>query len=413
MDNQNSYSNATIPPEDISRFVASVQKELENNLLPFWRDRVQDPVRGGFVGGMSHEGQVDPLAPKGLILYARLLWTYAALYRRRREEHWLHLTHLAYDYLMEHLWDPEHQGAFWLLDCDGTLLEPEKKIYGQAFVIYALSETVLALNEAQAKQRAQSLFHLIEDRAKDPRNGGYFEVCTREWHIQKRARLSDKDVDAPKSMNNHLHVLEAYTNLYRIWPDPSVGEALRDILDLFANHIINNESGHMDHFFDEQWRPLSTDYTFGHDIEASWLLCEAVEVLHDAEWVSHVKTLSLGLAKSTLAEGIDEQGGLAYAGDLGHVTDPNREWWPMSECVVGLLNAYQLSGETRYWQAARRAWSFVESYVMDRDHGEWYWRVDKNGRPDPNEPKVSIWKGPYHNIRACLEILDRLKILSE
>ena len=398
---------------DRASFATSVQRELAENLLPFWQDRAVDHERGGFVDWMSQEGIVDTQAPKGLILYARLLWTYAALYRHQGEDVWWELTNRAYDYLDACFWDGQYQGALWELDSQGTLLDATKKVYGQAFVIYALAEAFLALSEERALTRAQTLFHILEDHTRDRQEGGYFEVCTRGWHIQKQARLSDKDIVAPKSMNNHLHLLEAYTHLYRVWPDPSVAASLCDIIDLFRNRLFHAPSGHLMHFFDEQWRPLSTDYTFGHDIEASWLLCEAATVLGDPTLIAQVESMALRLAQTTLDEGIDETGGLCYAGDRQHVTDRNKEWWPLAECVVGFLNAYQLSGQVAYSQAAIRVWRFIETYVVDKVNGEWHWRVDERGHPDPNEPKISTWKGPYHNVRACLEVLQRLQALDK
>lgn len=395
-------------PEPLKNFTDAVRRELNDHLLPFWLDHAIDTAGEGFIGRMAKDGTIDPRAPKGLILNARLLWTFSAVYRVNRDPRCWDMAERAGDYLREHFWDTTHGGAFWLLDCEGHVLDDKKKIYGQAFYIYALTEHYQAFGAGSAIERAQQLFNLIEIHSRDRKDGGYIEVCNRDWSEAENSRLSDKDMDAKKSMNNHLHLLEAYTNLYRIWPDAALRERLTELLDLFDRRIAAPETGHLHHFFDTSWRPQSADYTFGHDIEASWLLCEAAEVLGDPELTSRAQRLALRLAQVTLAEGLDRDGGLFYAGQAGKITDPNREWWPQAEAVVGFLNAYALSDDDAFLDAAQRVWDYIEKHFINKEQGEWFWRVGPDGTPDPNEPKISEWKSPYHNVRACLETIDRL-----
>jgi mannobiose 2-epimerase len=401
------------PTYYIDIFAKAIRDELEGNLIPFWLERAVDSEHGGFIGQMSNEGKVDPQARKGLILNARLLWTYSALYRFNPEPQCRDMARRAYDYLEKYFWDSKFGGVFWLLDCNGNALETEKKIYGQAFYIYALAEYFLAFSGQPALERAVEMFNLIESHSYDNEFGGYFEVCNRDFSIAAGGRLSEKDMAEKKSMNNHLHVIEAYTNLYRIWPDEKLKARLAELLDLFAKHIIDSDTGHMNHFFDESWQVKSQSYTFGHDIEASWLLCEAAEVLGDANLISQVRQLALRLARVTMAEGLDTDGGMCYEGRGGQIIDPNREWWPQAESVVGFLNAYQLSHDESFMAAAKKAWDYLIKYIADHEHGGWFWRVDPAGRPDPKEPKVSQWKGPYHSVRMCLEAIRRLKLIAE
>lgn len=392
----------------IQNFRHSVERELRENLLPFWTQRVLDARRGGFVGRMSNDLVIDAEAPKGLILNARLLWTYAALYRHFGGEIYLSLAIRALDYLARFFWDPVHGGAFWLLAPDGSPLDEKKKIYGQAFYIYALSEYAQAAGSNAARERAFELFHRIETHSRDARYGGYFETCNRDWTLAEDARLSDKDMNEKKSMNNHLHVLEAYTHLYRLSFNDRVGERLRELLELFTTRILDRNRFHFHHFFDEEWTPKSDSYTFGHDIEGSWLMCEAANALGNPSISGPVTECALGLARSALQEGLDGDGGLFYEGRAGTIIDDNKEWWPQAEAVVGFLNAYRLSREAAFADAAWACWRFIENHIVDRHYGEWFWRVSRTGEPDPREPKVSEWKCPYHNIRACLEILTRL-----
>jgi mannobiose 2-epimerase len=396
----------------LQQFNAAVRNELENDLIPFWLERSIDTENGGFIGQMSNDETIDTEAPKGLILNTRILWSFSALYKFSQDARFRGMAQLAYDYLEAYFLDSSFGGVFWLLDYKGHPLDNKKKIYGQAFYIYALAEYYQAFEDSSALERAGEMFDLIETHSRDRTYGGYIEVCNRDWSMADDLRLSDKDMDEKKSMNNHLHLLEAYTNLYHIRPESRLRERLTELIDIFDQRITDPDTGHLNHFFDDTWFPKSDNYTFGHDIEASWLLCEAAEVLEEPALTIRVQQLAFKLARLTLAEGLDNDGGLNYEGRAGQVTNPNREWWPQAESVIGFLNAYEISVDDSFLEAAKNAWTYIEKYFIDRRHGEWFWRIDTTGLPDPDEPKVSQWKGPYHNIRACLEIIKRLKRLT-
>ena len=397
---------------DVETFERRVRDELYGNILPFWLTRAVDGEYGGFIGQMSNDLRVAKTAHKGLILNARLLWTFAALHRFEPNAAYLDLARRAYDYLAKHFWDEQRGGAFWSVDHRGRLADDKKKIYGQAFYVYALSEYYLATQDKTALERAQILFGLIEQHSHDATYGGYFETCNRDWSIAEDARLSDKDMNEKKSMNNHLHVLEGYTNLCRVWRDPGVEKALAGLIEVFDRHILHAGTFHFGHFFDEGWQPKSDTHTFGHDIEGSWLLCEAADVLERPQQIKAVAETALRIAEVVVEQGLDADGGLFYEGKDGKVVDANKEWWPQAEAVVGFLNAYQLSHQERFFEAARACWGFIERYIVDHTNGGWFWRVDRDGKPDPNEPKVSPWKSPYHNTRACLETIRRLAIIA-
>jgi mannobiose 2-epimerase len=343
-----------------------------------------------------------------LIVNTRILWTFSAVFRELGQPLHRQMAERAHDYVISHFWDSAHGGAFWQLDSAGRVTNDSKKIYGQAFCIYALSEYFLAFGEPAARERAVELFELVEGHAHDPEFGGYWEVRRRDWSEAADTRLSERDMNEKKSMNNHLHVLEAYSNLYRAWPDARVAARLRELIELFLQHIVDASTGHFRHFFDERWQVRSDTYTFGHDIEGTWLLCEAAEVLGDAALLERVRLLAVRMARVVLDEGLDADGGLFYEGKKGTVVDAGKEWWPQAEAVVGFLNAFQLSGEDRFLQAARRVWNFIETRLVDHAHGDWFWRIKPDGQVDAALPKVSEWKGPYHSGRACLETLRRL-----
>jgi mannobiose 2-epimerase len=388
----------------------AIESELLENLLPFWRERRVDHELGGFIGEMANDGTVRTGAPRGLILNARILWSFAAVHRTFGQEIDLSLAARAFEYLMTHFRDAEHGGFHWLLDAAGSFLDDSKKIYGQAFCIYALSEYHLATGDAGALAEARRIFELVEEHAYDEAHDGYIEVVAADWTPTTDLRLSDKDMNVAKSMNNHLHVLEAYTNLYRAWPHERLAARLRELIACFEHHVVDRASGrcHLRHFFDERWNVCSDSYTYGHDIEAAWLLCETAEVLGDEGLLTAVEGLATELAWSALREGLDDAGGLAYEGQDGEVIDPNRDWWCQAEAVVGFWQAYSLTGEEAFAVASERVWRFIERHVVDHDHGEWFWRILADGSVDPREPKVSEWKGPYHNMRMGLEMLRRI-----
>ena len=387
---------------------ASARRELLEDILPFWRGRTVDRRRGGFIGQMSNDLRVQEDAPKGLILNARILWTFSAAYGHTPNAEDRTLAQRAYAYLTQYFLDKEHGGCFWELDPNGAVLDDKKKIYGQAFCIYALSEYHRVFDEPRALKQAADMFDLIEAHARDNRHGGYFEVTSRAWQPCADMRLSDKDLNEKKSMNNHLHVLEAYTGLLRVWPQPRLAGRLRELIDLFRRHILNREQTHFQHFFDEAWTPRSGGYSFGHDIEGSWLLCEAAGALGDRRLMTEVQALAVKMARTVLQEGLDADGGLFYEGRDGRIINPNKEWWPQAEAVVGFYNAWQLTGDNAFREAAVRCWQFIQDRVVDHEHGEWFWCIRPDGTPDPSQPKVSQWKCPYHNGRCCLEIIKRI-----
>lgn len=389
------------------QLAARARRELLEDILPFWRTRTRDERRGGFIGQMSNDLHVQADAPKGLILNARLLWTFCAVYRYTHDERDRALAQRAWKYLTGYFRDEQHGGYFWELDPSGAVLDGKKKVYGQAFCIYALAEYYRTFRSEKALKQAIDVFHHIESHARDGEHKGYLEVLSRDWQPCEDMRLSEKDMDEKKSMNNHLHVLEAYANLLRVWPEPLLADRLRELIDLFRRHILNAEGTHFQHFFDETWAPKSDSYTFGHDIEGSWLLCEAAEVLGDPRLVAEVRAAAVKIARAVLEEGLDTDGSLFYEARRGRITNRNKEWWPQAEAVIGFYNAWQLTGDPPFRRAAVRCWRFIEQRIVDHEHGEWFWCARPDGTHDPSQPKVSAWKGPYHNSRCCLEIIHR------
>lgn len=395
-------------PAVLTTLRSELHRELTRDILPYWAERTIDPVHGGFVGRIDGANEVVAQAPKGGILNARLVWTFAAALRVLDEAPYRPLADRAYRHLIERFWDARHGGVYWMLDYRGEPLDRRKHVYAQAFAIYGLSEYHRATGDPASLDRAVELFHLIERHAADAEHGGYREAFSREWVRLDDARLSAKDADEKKSMNTHLHVLEAYTNLYRAWPDPVLRKRQEALLAIFLDVIVDPETGHLGLFFDDDWTPKSDVVSYGHDIEASWLLLEAADVLGGSALRGRVRPVALHIAQATLDDGVDDDGGLFYEADGnpdGH-RDTDKHWWPQAEAIVGFLNAYEESGDAAFLDGAIGTWRFIQQTMLDAE-GEWFGRVARDGTPYPDEDKVGPWKCPYHNARACLEVLER------
>jgi cellobiose epimerase len=390
-----------------------VERELRGDILPFWLKYVVDDEFGGFHGQITNDLKIDPLANKGLILNARILWTFAKAYRVYGYESYLGTARRAYEYVRRYFWDTEFGGVYWMVDHLGKPVETKKRIYGQAFTVYALAEYAAASGEEESRERAIALQRMIETAGHDGTNGGYFETCERDWKLAEKRQLSEVDMDEKKSMNTHLHLLEAYANLLRGWNDDGLKERVRELLGIFLEHIINPETNHFRMFFDEVWHDRSDRFSFGHDIEGSWLICEAAEVLGDKKLLEQSRKAAVKMAQAVYEQAVDADGGLLYEGTSEEIIDTDKHWWPQAEAVVGFLNAYELSGKNYFLKASERSWEFIEKYIVDRRNGEWYWKVSRDGTPSKDKYKVDPWKCPYHNSRTCFEVMERLDKLSK
>jgi len=384
-----------------------VKVELVNNILPFWMTKMIDNDHGGFYGRIDGSGNVHADADKGCVLNARILWTFSAAYRVLKNPEYLRTAERAKDYLLDKFFDKEYGGVFWLTDNKGNMKDGKKQIYAHAFVIYGLTEYYRVTNDRNCLDKAIDLFSLIEKYSFDTRLDGYFEAFDREWGIIGDLRLSTKDANEKKTMNTHLHVLEAYTNLFRVWKDDRLKEQLKGLIEIFAVRIINNRTFNLNLFFDEEWNDKTDLVSYGHNIESSWLIYEAALILGDKKIVTKVKDICLSIAESS-KEGLMADGSMIYERFLNKDhTDYDRHWWVQAEAVVGFFNAFTLSGKSEYLELSLKAWEFISDNLIDRNNGEWFWSVDNNHQPNLKDDKAGFWKCPYHDSRMCLEIIER------
>lgn len=395
---------------------------LETNILRFWQERMVDYQQGGFYGRIDGYNVLHPDAEKGAVLNARILWTFSAAARVLHNTPYRILAARAYDYLVQRFIDREQGGVYWSLNADGTPLDTKKQTYAIAFAIYGLAEYYRATQDSEALNAAIRLFEDLEAHAYKCENAemgkcenGYVEALTRDWQPIADMRLSEKDENGVFTMNTHLHVLEAYTNLYRVLKNVQrddvqstkkrITKQLRTLIDIFANRIFDPATGHLMLFFDENWSSLpcgegqgGVSFSPGHDIEAAWLLHEALEVLGDEVLLNQTLPVIHSLAQAAEENIMDE-----------------KEWWCYAEAVVGYLDQWKLYQDKKPIESninlelAETAFHYIQTHLMDRENGEWFWSVLPDGTPDRTHDKAGFWKCPYHNSRMCIELIERLK----
>jgi cellobiose epimerase len=384
-----------------------VKDELIQNILPFWTGRMKDNEHGGFYGQIKGNNQLIPMADKGGILNARILWSFSSAYLHEKNPLYLDMANRAKDYIQRHFFDTEFGGTYWSVSFDGKTADTKKQIYSQAFFIYAFAEYYRASGDDSSLKTAIGLFRIIEKNSFDRLQNGYFEAFSHDWKLLEDLRLSEKDANEKKTMNTHLHILEAYTNLYRVWKDDELARQLRNLILIFTEKIVNRQSRHLDLFFDENWTSKTEIVSYGHDIEASWLIDEAARVLGDIDLLANVQHICMDIAEA-VCEGLQPDGSLIYEFNKtkNHI-DRDRHWWVQAEAVVGFLNSFKLTGNTEWLSKAQNCWNFISEKLVDRSEGEWFWSISDTGNVNRNDDKAGFWKCPYHNSRMCLEVMNR------
>ena len=382
---------------------------LENNILRFWIDRMQDKEHGGFYGRIDNQNVLHPDADKGAILNARILWTFSAAYRVLGKADYLEMASRAKQYFIDHFIDPDYGGVYWSVNYKGQPKDTKKQFYAIGFALYGFSEYARATNDQEALEIAIKLYRCIEEHAFDKVHNGYIEAMTRDWQPIADMRLSDYDANYPKSQNTHLHIIEPYANLYRVWPSKELEASLRNIIGIFTDRILNPETHHLDLFFEMDWtRGAGQLESYGHDIECSWLMHEAALVLGDKEVLAKVEPIVKMVAKAS-EKGLNADGSMIHEANLTAGTkDDDLHWWVQAEAVVGFYNIYQHFHDEAALDKALRCWQYTKDQLIDYEHGEWYWSRHRDGSLNSVDDKAGFWKCPYHNGRMCLEIIERV-----
>ncbi|MDD5149485.1 MAG: AGE family epimerase/isomerase [Flavobacterium sp.] len=381
-----------------------------HSILEYWSKHTIDQKNGGFIGQIDCNEHKKFQSEKGAVLNARILWSFAAAYSITKNEEHKRLAKDAFEFIITHFYDSEFGGIFWSINVDTTPKDTKNQIYALAFVIYGMTEYYAISKDERALEYSISLYKKIQEYSYDPIHKGYFEAFTRDWQPIEDLRLSDKDANEKKTMNTHLHIVEGYANLYKIWKDDTLKNDIIELLEVIETHFINKETGHLRLFFDENWIEKPDVISYGHDIEAAWLLLQCAEISEDAALIARYKKYAILLTDATI-EGIDPiDGGLWYELEPEHnklITE--KHWWPQAELMIGFYNAYQLTNNQNYLDVVLKNWEFIKHFILDKQNGEWFWGVYADYSLIEKD-KAGFWKCPYHNSRACIELIHRIDL---
>jgi mannobiose 2-epimerase len=382
--------------------------ELIENILAYWKSKPLDLKNGGFFGAITNDNQIINAVERSAVLCGRLLWTFSTAYTMEKSGDYLMVASWFYDYLSAYFWDTKYEGIYWSLNDDGTPHNDRKHTYAQAFAIYGLCVYYRITQEKRSLLLAKRLFALIDEYTHDAVHGGNIECRARDWSELEDMRLSELDVNSSKSMNTLLHLMEAYTQLVQLWPDPTLQERLQELIRLFLNTIVDSEKAHQKLFFDNEWHSMIGNISYGHDIEASWLILEAAEASKNEELIERAKELAVKMAQKVYDEAFNKDGSILYELTESGKQVQERHWWAHAEAVVGFYNAYQISDKPHFRDAAEQVWQYIQDHFVDTENGDWFKVLDPDGTPQPNRFKVGPWECPYHHARMCMEMMNRL-----
>lgn len=407
--------------EEFNQYKLRFQKELHQNILPFWIKNSIQPDGKGFYGAVDLKGVAVPGAAKTSVLNARILWTFAEAAINFKNEEYAQVADKAFKVVTNDFADQEYGGYYMTIDAHNIPLDTIKHTYAQAFVLYSLSKYYELRPSQKLKDEMKAYFDFLEEKTNDQKNPGYLEAFTRQWQPYSENRMADNN--EPRSMNTHLHILEAYAAYYKVSKDELAGKRLKELLELFIDKIIRT-SGHLGIFFDKDFNETEASKaicSFGHDIEASWLLWEAAEFLNDPQIIKRIKPLCLKMLDAVDRVGVDKDGGIFLESTrFGSHVRTNKHWWPQAETLVGVMNGFDLTNNYKYWEKVKLTWNFIDTCLIDHKNGEWFTKLNRLGVPyliepkdDPspyyrNDWKIDPWKAPYHNGRAMMELIKRI-----
>ncbi len=380
-------------------------QNLKENILPFWMEKAVDPA-GGFYGMVFNDGKVVENAPKGAVLNARIIWTFSKAYRLDRQEKYKLMANRAADYYILHFVDTTYGGVFWQVDSEGHPKDMTKQTYACAFGIYGLAEHFRATGDRRSLEAALKLYSTLEEKVHDKIGMGYIESFQRDY-LKASLIGVDRQADASKTMNTHIHLLEAFTTLYQVWPDAGLRENLKELLNILQTRLYSAQRNHLILYCDDNWNPIGETDSYGHDIETSWLMSEAAAVVGDPVLKKQVDGQAVKMTRTALKEGLNAEGVMLYEKTPKGMSK-KVSWWPQCETIIGCVNVWQLTGDPLFLDVALKNWTYVKTHFVDNERGGWFKELSEDGLP-LNVPKVSEWNCPYHNSRLAFELAERLK----
>ncbi len=376
-----------------------IREHLENRILPFW-ENLKDNAFGGYCGWMGEDLQPDPEANKGCILNSRILWFFSSAAALLNNKALTAYADHAYDFLTR-FEDPDHGGVYWSVTYDGKPADTTKHTYCQAFAVYGLAAYYRLTGKTESLEKAEALVRVIEERCRD--KGGYLEALKADFTPESNEKLSENGVMASRTMNTLLHVIEAYAELYRVWPDESLKVAGAAALKQCLNTVYNPRKHRLEVFFDQDFHPLLDMQSYGHDIESSWLIWDAAETFLSEEERKPWKSMCLDLLCSATDRAFTDHG-LHYeivAGEINTI----RAWWPQAEAMLGFEFGWRMTRDPLWLERLRTQWQYIRQIVIDpRVNSEWFNELREDGS-SIGKPLVEEWKCPYHNGRMCLRLI--------
>ena len=380
------------------------------HIIKFWENYTIDEENGGFIGQIDSDMTKHPEADKGGILNARITWAFSAAYRYTNKTEYLKLATRAYKYLIDKFYDHQNNGVYFMIDYKGNPTVDRNQVIAVAFVTYAFSEYYRATQDKEALDYALKLFDSLETFALDREYNGYFDAFSKEWEKLDDMRMYPSDANATKTMNANFHIMVAYANIYRTYKDDKIKRALKNLIEVLLDKIVDTKRGSLKLFFDTNWDVVPSNDNYGLDIEASWLIWDAAQVLGDQKLIEQIEPIAIKIVEHCLKYGFDQDGGMMNEGnDEEGVLNTYKSWWVQAESVIAFFNAYQMTGESKYLANAFLSWDFIKKYVIDYQYGEWFGTVGKDDhKPNLDESKIGPWKCPYHNSRMGLQIAERI-----
>ena len=414
------------PPETLSgdtaeSYLDSLRYALEENLLPFWAEHAWDDKYGGVIVTIDREGDFTADKKKRLIMQARFLWTYSAAWRRGlKDPRYEELARKSYRYLVDKFHDQEHGGYFFELNRPGEPIDDTQHTYAAGFVVYGLSEYHLAFGDPEALEAADALFSVLESKAKEGKLG-YHETFSRDWRKRSNV-LHTRSIKNAKTLNTHMHLMEAYTALYRASGEERHQKALEQIYQLILDKCIDPKHGYAYEPYDAQFNPIDNEFygpstSYGHNVELAWLLLDAALALGTD--TNPTEKVALRLINHALKFGYDHQRGtLATIGpvdssvwdQIDHYGANRVSWWEQAELLVALLEAYDLTGDPQYAATFSKTYHWIYDNLIDHTYGGWYAYVDlPSATPITTDKGHDGWKGPYHNGRALMLAIELIE----
>ncbi len=411
--------------ENYLKFADEAESMLRQDILSKWFPACVDNVNGGFNASFDRQWKPGKSEGKFSVFQGRMTWVAAEIVMRRPDlkEQYLPYVHHGVEYLSNVLWDKQYGGFYWGLQDDGNIspvFTDGKHLYGISFGIYGAAAAYQATKDPKALELAQRAFRWTDEHAHDAKNGGYFEWLTRDGKVVEGEKDTGKvshSLIGPigyKSMNTHIHLLESFSQLYEVWKDETLRERIEELLAIVRDRI-SVDPGAMNLYFTNDWHAIPDHDSYGHDVETTYLMLEAEDVLgrgHNPK-TEHMAKL---LTDHALAYGWDEKMGGIY-GDgtaTGKPEDTKKEWWVEFEALNSFLLLHEQYGKQTdvYFKDFQRQWQYLKDYQIDHEYGGVYELVDANGKPMTYD-KGSIWKAAYHDSRALLNVIDRLHRLAE